>query len=106
MIEIQELASGTGAVVKDGDTVSMHYRGTLPNGTEFDNSRKRNSPFSFRVGAGQVIRGFDMGVLGMQVGAKRKLTIPPEFGYGASGAGTVIPPNATLIFEIEILGIN
>ncbi len=105
MIEIEELAAGEGEAVKDGDMVSMHYRGTFQDGKEFDSSYGRGEPFAFRVGTGQVIRGFDMGVLGMQPGAKRKITIPPEFGYGTRGAGGVIPPNATLVFEIEIVSI-
>jgi FKBP-type peptidyl-prolyl cis-trans isomerase len=105
VIEIVEVEPGEGESVKDGDRVSMHYRGTLTDGKEFDSSYKRNSPFSFKVGAGQVIRGFDMGVLGMKPGGKRKITIPPDFGYGARGAGSDIPPNSTLIFEIEILSI-
>lgn len=107
MIEIEELAEGEGEGVKDGDTISMHYRGTLPDtGEEFDSSYSRNQPFSFRVGSGQVIKGFDMGVLGLKKGGKRKITIPPDLGYGARGAGKVIPPNATLIFEIEIVDIK
>jgi FKBP-type peptidyl-prolyl cis-trans isomerase len=105
MIEIVEIEPGEGAVVKDGDTIAMHYRGTLLEGKEFDSSYKRNQPFSFRVGSGQVIRGFDMGVLGMKPGGKRKITIPPDFGYGARGAGSDIPPNSTLVFEIEIVSI-
>lgn len=106
MIEIEELAPGEGdSTVKDGDTVAMHYRGTFPDGKEFDSSYKRNAPFSFRVGAGQVIQGFDMGVLGMKPGGKRRITIPPDLGYGPRGAGGVIPPNATLVFEIEIVSI-
>ncbi len=106
MIEIEELAPGDGPEVKDGHTVSMHYRGSLESGKEFDSSYSRNEPFSFRVGSGQVIRGFDMGVLGMKAGGKRRITIPSEFGYGARGAGGVIPPNATLIFEIEIVSFT
>lgn len=97
---------GTGNAVKSGDTVRVHYRGTLENGTEFDSSYKRNEPFSFTVGAGQVIQGWEQGLVGMQVGGKRKLTIPPELGYGAQGAGAIIPPNATLIFEIELIEIK
>jgi FKBP-type peptidyl-prolyl cis-trans isomerase len=106
MIGIEEIAAGEGALVKAGDTVRLHYRGSFPDGPEFDSSYKRNQPFSFKVGAGQVVPGFDLGVTGMAVGGKRKVTIPPELGYGARGAGGVIPPNATLVFELELLGIS
>lgn len=84
----------------------MHYRGTLEDGKQFDASYERNQPFDFRLGAGQVIAGWDQGLTGMCVGEKRKLTIPPELGYGSRGAGGVIPPNAVLIFETELLAIN
>lgn len=106
MIEVQEIQAGDGPEVKDGDTVEMHYVGTFPDGREFDSSRGRNQTFSFRVGSGQVIKGFDMAVLGMKKGGIRKVTIPPEFGYGARGAGGVIPPNATLQFEVEVVNIK
>ena len=106
MIEIQEIAPGDGPLVKDGDTVEMHYAGTFPDGRKFDSSRDRNQPFSFRVGSGQVIKGFDMAVMGMKKGGIRKVTIPPELGYGARGAGGVIPPNATLQFEVEVVSIR
>jgi FKBP-type peptidyl-prolyl cis-trans isomerase len=106
MIEIEELAPGDGPEVKDGDRVDIHYRGTFPDGKQFDSSYDRGQPFTFQVGAGQVIRGFDMMVLGMKKGAKRKATIPPELGYGARGAGGVIPANATLVFEVEVVGIR
>jgi peptidylprolyl isomerase len=105
VIGIQELAAGDGAVVKDGDTVSMHYTGTFLNGQKFDSSRDRNQPFSFKVGSGQVIKGFDMGVLGMKKGGRRKITIPPDLGYGERGAGP-IPGNSTLEFDIEIMSIK
>lgn len=105
MIEFEEIATGTGAFVKDGDRVTMHYRGTFPDGREFDSSFGR-SPFSFTVGRGQVVKGFDLLALGMQVGGKRKGTLPPEFAYGTQGAGNVIPPNATLVFEVELLKIG
>jgi FKBP-type peptidyl-prolyl cis-trans isomerase len=104
--QIEDLTPGTGPEAKAGQTVSVHYVGTLEDGTKFDSSRDRGQPFAFALGAGQVIRGWDVGVAGMQVGGLRKLTIPPEEGYGARGAGGVIPPNATLIFEVELLGIK
>lgn len=97
---------GTGAEAKSGDTVKIHYVGTLKDGTEFDSSRKRNAPFEFKLGAGMVIKGFDRGVMGMKVGGKRTVTIPPELGYGRKGAPPIIPPNATLIFEIELMDVS
>lgn len=106
MIGIEELATGDGPEVKDGQTVTMHYRGTFEDGRQFDSSYDRGNPFKFVVGVGQVIKGFDMGVLGMKVGGKRRVSIPPEFGYGARGAGNVIPPNTPLVFEIELLSIQ
>ncbi len=104
-LKIEDTIEGTGAEAVAGQTVSVHYTGWLENGNKFDSSKDRNDPFRFRLGAGQVIRGWDEGVQGMKVGGTRKLTIPADLGYGARGAGGVIPPNATLIFEVELLDI-
>ncbi len=103
---IEELVQGDGQTAAAGQRVTVHYTGWLTNGTKFDSSKDRNDPFVFGLGQGQVIRGWDEGVQGMQVGGKRKLTIPPELGYGARGAGGVIPPNAILVFEVELLGVR
>jgi FKBP-type peptidyl-prolyl cis-trans isomerase FkpA len=105
-LNIEELASGEGVEAVAGRQVTVHYTGWLTDGKKFDSSLDRNQPFSFQLGAGQVIKGWDQGVAGMLVGGKRKLTIPAELGYGARGAGGVIPPNATLVFEVELLGVN
>ncbi|HEX9943640.1 MAG TPA: FKBP-type peptidyl-prolyl cis-trans isomerase [Thermoanaerobaculia bacterium] len=105
-LKYTDLETGQGAEARPGKTVDVHYTGWLENGTQFDSSRDRNRPFSFPLGAGHVIRGWDEGVAGMKVGGKRRLTIPASLGYGARGAGGVIPPNATLVFEVELLGVR
>jgi FKBP-type peptidyl-prolyl cis-trans isomerase FkpA len=103
---IDELSLGEGEEAKTGDTVSVHYTGWLTDGSKFDSSVDRDEPFDFPLGRGYVIRGWDEGVAGMRVGGRRKLTIPPDLGYGARGAGGVIPPNATLVFEVELLAVR
>ena len=105
-LKIEDEVVGTGPEIKAGQTAVVHYTGWLTDGTKFDSSKDRGQPFSFRLGAGQVIQGWDQGVQGMKVGGKRKLTIPPQLGYGAKGAGGAIPPNATLVFEVELLDIK
>lgn len=105
-LEIEVLKEGAGQSAKEGDSVAVHYTGTLENGAKFDSSLDRGQPFVFTLGIGQVIKGWDEGVLGMKIGEKRKLTIAPELAYGATGAGDIIPPNATLIFEVELLEIG
>lgn len=105
-LKYEELKEGTGATPKPGQTVEVHYVGTLEDGTQFDSSRDRGQPFSFKIGIGQVIKGWDEGVSTMKVGGLRKLIIPSELGYGARGAGGVIPPNATLIFVVELLKVQ
>jgi FKBP-type peptidyl-prolyl cis-trans isomerase len=104
MLVVQDLVVGTGATAAAGDVVTVHYVGTLTSGTKFDSSYDRNQPYTFRLGAGQVIAGFDQGVTGMRVGGKRRLTIPPDLAYGSQGQGP-IPPNATIVFEIDLLSI-
>lgn len=106
MLQIEDLSPGTGTEATEGRTVSVHYTGALTNGEKFDSSLDRGRPFEFTLGAGRVIKGWDQGVRGMKVGGKRKLTIPPELGYGARGFPPVIPANSTLVFEIELLGVK
>ncbi len=101
-----DLKEGTGAEAKAGDTVEVHYTGWLKDGTKFDSSLDRGEPFSFKLGARMVIKGWDEGVAGMKVGGKRKLIIPPDLGYGKRGAGDKIPPNSELIFEVELLKVQ
>lgn len=105
-LKIEELKEGSGKQAVAGKSVKVHYTGWLTDGTKFDSSVDRGQPFDFELGAGRVIQGWDKGVAGMKVGGKRKLTIPSEMGYGARGAGGVIPPNATLVFEVELLDVN
>ena len=105
-LQIEDQVVGTGTEAVKGKQVSVHYTGWLTDGTKFDSSKDRGQPFGFALGRGQVIQGWDDGVAGMKIGGKRKLTIPPELGYGAAGAGGVIPPNATLVFEVELLGVK
>jgi FKBP-type peptidyl-prolyl cis-trans isomerase len=105
-LQYEDLAVGSGKMAEPGMNVSVHYTGWLTDGTKFDSSVDRQQPFKFQLGAGQVIRGWDEGVKGMRIGGKRKLTIPPDLGYGARGAGGVIPPNATLVFDVELLDVQ
>ncbi|MDD3292485.1 MAG: FKBP-type peptidyl-prolyl cis-trans isomerase [Candidatus Pacebacteria bacterium] len=105
-LKIETMEQGQGQEVKKGDFISVHYTGYLEDGTKFDSSVDRGEPFNLQIGVGQVIQGWDQGIIGMKIGEKRKLTIPPELGYGSAGAGGVIPPNATLIFEVELLEIK
>ena len=103
---IEEITVGSGEAARAGQHVTVHYTGWLTDGTKFDSSKDRDEPFDFPLGARHVIAGWDEGVQGMQVGGVRKLTIPPNLGYGSRGAGGVIPPNATLVFEVELLAIE
>ncbi len=105
-LKYAEVEGGFGEVAKAGKQVSVHYTGYLEDGTKFDSSVDRGEPFKFALGTGQVIKGWDEGVAGMKVGGRRKLVIPPDLGYGARGAGRVIPPNATLVFDVELLEVR
>lgn len=103
---VEDVVPGNGAQAKPGDQVRVHYTGSLTDGTVFDSSKPRGAPFEFRIGQGMVIKGFERGVVGMKVGGTRKVTIPPELGYGKRGAPPQIPPNATLVFDIELLDVK
>ena len=106
-LEVEDITVGVGQAAQSGDTISVHYTGWLASGKKFDSSRDRGTPFSFRLGSGQVIQGWDRGLIGMQVGGVRRLTIPPEQGYGNRDVGGgLIPPNSPLIFEVELLSIE
>lgn len=105
-LKYEDLKAGDGATAGAGKRVTVHYTGWLTDRRQFDSSRDRGEPFSFPLGGGRVIRGWDEGVAGMQVGGVRRLTIPPQLGYGRQGAGGVIPPNATLVFEVELLAVD
>ncbi|MGH3739489.1 MAG: FKBP-type peptidyl-prolyl cis-trans isomerase [Micromonosporaceae bacterium] len=104
-LQIEDVKTGDGAEAQAGHTVSVHYVGTLTDGSKFDSSRDRGEPFGFQLGAGQVIQGWDQGVAGMRIGGVRRLVVPPELGYGARGFPPVIPANSTLVFEVELLGV-
>ncbi len=105
-LRIKDEVIGTGQEVKSGDSVTVHYIGTLSDGTKFDSSYDRNQPFTTQIGVGQVIQGWDEGIVGMKIGGKRILIIPPNLGYGQQGAGSSIPPNATLIFQVELISVQ
>ncbi len=105
-LKYDDITEGDGDIATAGQMVTVHYTGWLTDGSKFDSSKDRNDPFKFKLGAGNVIRGWDEGVAGMKIGGTRKLTIPANLGYGAQGAGGVIPPNATLVFEVELLGLD
>lgn len=103
---VEDVKAGTGAVAEAGKTVVVHYTGWLPDGTKFDSSLDRNQPYSFQLGAGRVIKGWDEGVAGMKVGGERKLVIPPDLAYGPGGRAPVIPPNATLVFDVQLVDVK
>ena len=105
-LRYEDITVGTGPSPQSGQKVTVHYTGTLADGTKFDSSLDRGQPFTFTIGVGQVIKGWDEGVMTMNVGGKRKLVIPPQLGYGARGAGGRIPPNATLVFEVELISVQ
>ncbi|MFA6158478.1 MAG: FKBP-type peptidyl-prolyl cis-trans isomerase [Candidatus Paceibacterota bacterium] len=105
-LEIYDEKVGTGAEAKAGQTIQAHYVGTLVNGTKFDSSVDRGQPFEFTLGVGQVIQGWDLGIQGMKVGGTRRLVISPDLGYGARGAGNLIPPNSTLVFEVQLIAVK
>ncbi len=105
-LEVHEVEQGFGEAARAGKTVSVHYTGYLQDGTKFDSSLDRGEPFSFPLGAGKVIRGWDEGLVGLKVGGRRKLIIPPELAYGSRGAGRLIPPGATLVFDVELLEVK
>ena len=105
-LKIEDLTVGTGEEAKTGNKVTVNYLGTLTDGTKFDSSYDRKQPFTFNLGQGEVIQGWDKGVFGMKVGGKRRLTIPPDLAYGESGSGEIIPPNSTLIFDVELLKVE
>ena len=105
-MKTEDIVVGTGQEATNGKKVTVHYTGTLTSGTKFDSSLDRNQPFTFTLGAGEVIKGWDLGVKGMKVGGKRKLTVPSDLGYGPNGAPPVIPPNAALVFEVEVLKVE
>lgn len=105
-LEYIDVKEGSGKIPESGQTVIVHYTGTLTDGTKFDSSRDRKEPFKFKLGQGQVIKGWDEGLSTMKIGGIRKLTVPPELGYGANSPGGVIPPNATLLFDVELIGVE